>query len=69
MAFSLFKIEITKDYKIDKNWREDVKNSLLQAGARDRKPTTFLIVDTQIINDKQLEDINNILNSGDVPNV
>ena len=31
------------------------------------KPTSFLFVDTQIINEQMLEDINNILNSGDVP--
>jgi len=68
MAFKIFQIEITKDYKIDKNWKEDIKSVLLQAGAK-RNPTTFLIVDTQLINDKQLEDINNILNTGDVPNI
>jgi len=68
MAFKLFQIEITKDYKIDKNWKDDVKNCLLQSGAK-RNPTTFLIVDTQIISEKQLEDINNILNTGDVPNI
>jgi len=68
MAFKIFQIEITKDYKIDKNWKEDVKMCLLQSGAQ-RQPTTFLIVDTQIIDEKQLEDINNILNTGDVPNI
>jgi dynein heavy chain len=40
----------------------------MQAGA-ERKPTTFLLVDTQIIEEKQLIDINNILNTGDVPNL
>jgi len=68
MGYRIFRIEITKDYKIDKNWKDDVKNCLLQAGAK-RNPTTFLIVDTQIISEKQLEDINNILNTGDVPNI
>jgi len=68
MGYRIFRIEITKDYKIDKNWKDDVKNCLLQSGAK-RNPTTFLIVDTQIISEKQLEDINNILNTGDVPNI
>jgi len=68
MNFEIKQIEITKDYKIDKNWKEDVKNCLLNAGAK-RNSTTFLIVDTQIIDDKQLEDINNVLNTGDVPNL
>jgi len=31
------------------------------------KPTTFLFCDTQIINEQMVEDINNVLNSGDVP--
>jgi len=50
------------------NWREDVKRVLLQAGV-ENKPTSFLFVDTQIVNEQMLEDINNILNSGDVPNL
>jgi len=29
MNYKIFTIEITKDYKIDKNWREDVKKCLL----------------------------------------
>ena len=50
------------------NWREDVKKALMQAGV-DNKSTSFVFVDTQIINEQMLEDINNILNSGDVPNL
>ena len=50
------------------NWRDDVKKALMQAGV-DNKQTSFLFVDTQIINEQMLEDINNILNSGDVPNL
>jgi len=50
------------------NWREDVKKALMQAGVDD-KPTSFLFVDTQIVNEQMLEDINNILNSGDVPSL
>ena len=50
------------------NWRDDAKRALLQAGA-EQKPTSFLFVDTQIVNEQMLEDINNILNSGDIPNL
>jgi dynein heavy chain len=32
------------------HWREDVKKVLIQAGA-DNKETTFLFVDTQIVNE------------------
>jgi dynein heavy chain len=40
----------------------------MQAGV-DNKPTSFIFVDTQIIKEQMLEDINNILNGGDVPNL
>lgn len=64
----MFSIEISKDYKIEKNWKEDLKNCLLQAGSK-RITTTFMVADTQIIDEKMLEDINNILNTGDVANI
>jgi len=68
LGFKLFQIEITKDYRIDKNWKEDMKKCLMQAGAQ-RLPTTFLLIDTQIIHDKMLEDMNGVLNTGDIPNL
>ena len=49
-----------------RDWRENAKTCLMMAGV-EAKPTTFLFVDTQIINEQMLEDINNVLNSGDVP--
>jgi len=66
-GYQLFQVEIKKGYgKAD--WRDDVKKCLLGAGLKD-KPTTFLFNDAQIVNDIMLEDINNILNAGDVPNL
>jgi len=65
--YKLFQIEVVKGYGMQ-NWREDVKRALMQAGV-ENKPTTFLFVDTQIVNEQMLEDINNILNSGDVPSL
>ena len=50
------------------DWREDLKRILMQAGVKD-KPTTFLFSDVQIIDERMVEDINNVLNSGDVPNL
>lgn len=35
----------------------------------ENKPISFLFVDTQIINEQMLEDLNNVLNSGDVTNI
>lgn len=65
--YKCFQIEVIKGYSMN-NWREDVKKALMQAGV-ENKQTSFLFVDTQIIKDQQLEDINGILNGGDVPNL
>lgn len=65
--YKCFQIEVIKGYSMN-NWREDVKKALMMAGV-ENKQTSFLFVDTQIIKDQQLEDINGILNGGDVPNL
>lgn len=65
--YKLFQVEVVKGYGMQ-NWREDCKRCLLQAGV-ENKQTSFLFVDTQIVNEQMLEDINNILNAGDVPNL
>ena len=38
------------------------------AGVENR-PTVFLFVDTQVVEEAFLEDINNVLSSGEVPNL
>eukprot|EP00501_MAST-03F_sp_TOSAG23-6_P002658 GSMAST32.ASY1.ANO1.2804.1 assembled CDS len=65
--YECFQVEIAKGYGLPE-WREDLKQCLLKAGV-DNKPVVFLFVDTQIVFEGMLEDINNILNSGDVPNL
>lgn len=40
---------------------------MLQSGC-DAIPNTFLMTDTQIINETFLEDLNNILNTGEISN-
>ena len=35
----------------------------------ENKPTVFLFSDTQVLDESFLEDINNILSSGEVPNL
>ena len=60
-------IEIAKGYGKNE-WREDVKKVLLRAG-KEGKPTVFLFTDTQIVMESFLEDINGVLNSGEVPNI
>ena len=49
-------------------FREDLKKLYEVAGSQG-KPTVFLFTDTQIVVEEFLEDINNILNSGEVPNL
>uniref|UniRef100_A0A8C5QQJ6 Dynein axonemal heavy chain 1 n=1 Tax=Leptobrachium leishanense TaxID=445787 RepID=A0A8C5QQJ6_9ANUR len=65
--YECFQIELSKNYGMSE-WREDIKGILLKAGLQNT-PVTFLFTDTQIKNESFLEDINNILNSGDVPNL
>jgi dynein heavy chain len=62
-----FQVEIHKGYGMF-DWREDVKSLMLKAGLQKRE-TVFLFSDTQIKSEAFLEDLNNILNSGDVPNI
>ncbi|KAF8787359.1 Dynein heavy chain 3 like protein [Argiope bruennichi] len=66
-GFETFQIEITKNYTIVE-WRDDIKKVLRKAGA-DGKATVFLFNDNQIKDESFVEDINMILNTGDVPNL
>ncbi|KAI7795154.1 dynein axonemal heavy chain 1 [Triplophysa rosa] len=63
--YECFQIELSKNYGLPE-WREDIKSIMLKAGLQNVQ-ITFLFVDTQIQSESFLEDINNILNSGDVP--
>ncbi|XP_054256854.1 dynein axonemal heavy chain 3 [Macrosteles quadrilineatus] len=65
--YVLFQIEIVRNYGM-LEWREDVKKLLRRAGC-DGKPQVFLFCDTQIRDEAFIEDINMILNTGDVPNL
>ena len=65
--FSLFQIEVAKGYG-NHEWKEDLKKVLMTAGL-EGNPTVFLFCDTQIVKESFLEDINNILNAGEVPNL
>ncbi|CAD7077293.1 unnamed protein product [Hermetia illucens] len=60
-------IELTRGYD-SSNFHDDLRVFCRQAGVN-HKPNVFLIVDTQIVKEEFLEDINNILNSGEVPNL
>jgi dynein heavy chain len=62
-----FSIEITRTYGVT-SFHEDLKVLLRTAGC-DNEPVTFLFNDSQIVKESFLEDINNILNTGEVPNL
>ena len=51
-----------------KAWTEEIQKVMKTAGL-DQKPTVFLFSDTQILKESMLEDVCNILNNGEVPNL
>jgi len=63
--YKQYQIEVIKGYSM-RDWRDNLKTVLMIGGVQG-KPTSFVFVDTQIINENMLEDINTVLNSGDVP--
>jgi len=72
LASSMLKImfrqvEITKNYGPDQ-FKEFVKELMFSAGI-DGTPISFVLTDTQIIDESFLEDINNVLNTGEIPNL
>eukprot|EP00002_Diphylleia_rotans_P022931 TRINITY_DN4501_c0_g1_i3.p1 TRINITY_DN4501_c0_g1~~TRINITY_DN4501_c0_g1_i3.p1 ORF type:complete len:4513 (-),score=1142.54 TRINITY_DN4501_c0_g1_i3:360-11993(-) len=66
-GYKIFQIEITKLYR-GVEFHEDLKKLYMMTGV-EQKPTTFLFTDTQIVVESFLEDINNMLSSGEVPNL
>ncbi|GMH41668.1 hypothetical protein BSKO_09578 [Bryopsis sp. KO-2023] len=62
-----FQIEISKNYTTVE-WREDLKKMTRRAGG-DGQACVFLFSDTQIKEESFVEDINCLLNAGEVPNM
>nr|XP_054750956.1 dynein axonemal heavy chain 3-like isoform X12 [Lytechinus pictus] len=65
--YELFSIEITKNYT-QADWRDDIRQLMRKAGDEGCN-TVFLFGDHQIKEESFLEDINMILNTGDIPNL
>jgi dynein heavy chain len=63
----IFQVEIKKNYRMAE-WREDVKDILRACGGKGNT-SCFIMTDSQIKEEGFLEDINNILNTGEVPNI
>ncbi|ORZ33974.1 dynein heavy chain and region D6 of dynein motor-domain-containing protein [Catenaria anguillulae PL171] len=60
-------IGLSKNYRLT-DFREDLKTLYRRCGV-DGHETTFLLSDTQIVNEAFLEDYSSILSSGEVPNL
>ncbi|XP_068444624.1 dynein axonemal heavy chain 6 isoform X2 [Clinocottus analis] len=65
--YCCFEIELSRGYNYD-SFHEDLRRLYKMAGV-EGKDTVFLFTDTQIVVEGFLEDINNMLNSGEVPNL
>ncbi|NXL48091.1 DYH7 protein, partial [Podilymbus podiceps] len=63
----VFQPEISKTYGTNE-WREDLKCLLKNAGVKGLK-TVFIITDAQIKEESFLEDVDSVLNTGEVPNL
>ncbi|CAF0752073.1 unnamed protein product [Brachionus calyciflorus] len=66
-GYKCFQIELSRGYNYN-SFHDDLKKLYEQAGVKNEN-TVFLFTDTQIVIEEFLEDINNILNSGEVPNL
>ncbi|XP_016404673.1 dynein heavy chain 12, axonemal [Sinocyclocheilus rhinocerous] len=64
---TLFQPEISKSYSMNE-WRDDLKRLMKNAGVKGQK-MVFLLTDAQIKDEAFLEDVDSILNTGEVPNI
>lgn len=64
---NMCQIEIKKGYKTA-DFLEFMKGLMKEAGIN-QKPISFVLTDTQIIHEAFLENINNLLNTGEIPNL
>ncbi|OHS98393.1 Dynein heavy chain family protein [Tritrichomonas foetus] len=60
-----YELAIKRGYSVN-DWNDDLKNLLKQCGVQDVE-TGFIINDSQIVFEKQLEDIANLMSIGSVP--
>ncbi|XP_046961667.1 dynein axonemal heavy chain 12 [Vanessa cardui] len=63
----VFQPEITKSYSV-KDWRDDIKLVLRESGGLN-KDTTFLFTENQIKEEVFIQNLDSLLNSGEVPNL
>jgi len=66
-GYELFQIQSTRKYKM-LDWHHDLRNLMNLTGLEKNK-TVFVLSDSQIENENFLEDLNNLLSTGEVPNL
>ncbi|KAM6971776.1 dynein axonemal heavy chain 6 [Aplochiton taeniatus] len=66
-GYRCYQIELSRGYNYD-SFHEDLRKLYKMAGVQGQD-MVFLFTDTQIVVEEFLEDINNMLNSGEVPNL
>jgi len=67
MKQEIFSVHPSKNYGIDQ-FRADVAKAVLRAGG-DNQHVSLILSDQHIVKESFLEDINNLLNTGDVPSM
>ncbi|CAK9804315.1 Dynein axonemal heavy chain 7 [Anthophora plagiata] len=65
--YDIFQVEVTQQYGVHQ-WHEDIKGILKRVTATELH-STFLFADSQIKEESFLEDMSNMLNSGEIPNI
>jgi dynein heavy chain len=64
----LAEIEVTDRYTTE-NFRADLQAFYVKSGWSGGKRVALILSDTQLVNDEFLEVINNVLNTGEIPNL
>ena len=64
LSYEVFKLSYSKNYNID-NFHEDLKKMMQKAAFRSEK-TSFLFTDSEMLQESFVEDVNSLINSGEV---
>ncbi|KAG5501858.1 hypothetical protein JKF63_04128 [Porcisia hertigi] len=66
-SLPIYEVTITRTFSMNE-FHDGLKKVLLDS-ARHNKPVLFFLSDSQLVYEEMLEDVNNLLNTGEVPNL